>query len=180
MHGLGILNEKINRKDDVQQEDANRTFKKLVKVCLLMGIIIVSGFIVFYLLTPEEGYIGFGILNSREEAEDYPTVVRTNQPVEFYITVENELDRPFSFKLKIYKGDNFTKLSSDGSEYAHYNYSTDKEKLRQGEEWMSDKLSITFNTNGSGQILIVELWEYSDENGREFYDILWLRLNVVD
>ena len=43
---------------------------------------------------------------------------------------------------------------------------------------MSDKLYVSFPYNGTDQILIVELWKYNEDNSREFWDILWLRIDV--
>ena len=43
---------------------------------------------------------------------------------------------------------------------------------------MSDKLSVSFAFNGTDQVLIVELWTYKEDNSREFWDILWLRLDI--
>ena len=143
-----------------------------------MGIIIVSGFIIYYIYTPEEGYVGLGILNSDEKAEDYPSIAAPNQSIYFYVTVDNYLDHEFTFKLMILKGDNSTELSSKGSKYAHKSYSTEKKTLKPEKEWTSDKLSISFENNGTGQILIVELWKYNEDNSREFYDIVYLRLTI--
>jgi len=168
-------------KDNIETiETTNRQFQKLVKYSLLLGIIIVSGFIIYYVVAPEEGYIGFGILNSDKKAEDYPTSATANQSIKFYVTVDNHLDHEFTFKLKILKGDNETDLSSKGSKHAHKCFTTDKETLKPDEEWISDRLSISFEKNGTEQILIVELWKYNEDNSREFWDILWLRLDIID
>ncbi|MFX1395262.1 MAG: hypothetical protein ACFFAH_17085 [Promethearchaeota archaeon] len=177
---------KRKEQEKVEQKLENKQFQKLLKVSLLMGIIIVSGFIVYYIwyfnFSQEEDYVGFGILNHRKEAEDYPTVAYVNQPVVFYVTVEwkaNAFSGDFTFKVRIYRGNNETELSSDGSQNAEHLYSTDKITLKPNEEWESDDLSVSFPQAGSNQIIIVELWEYTEEH-REFYDILWLRLTIIN
>ncbi|KKK92065.1 hypothetical protein LCGC14_2706660 [marine sediment metagenome] len=38
-------------------------FEVLLKISLIIGILIVSGFIIYYILTPEPGYVTLGILN---------------------------------------------------------------------------------------------------------------------
>ncbi|TFG26329.1 MAG: DUF1616 domain-containing protein [Promethearchaeota archaeon] len=153
-------------------------FQKLLRFSLIFGIILVSGFITYYVLFPEEGYIGFGILNEDERAEDYPTSAKVNQTINFYITVENQLDHKFTFKIIILRGDEDTKLSPEGSKHANKTSTTDKESLKPGEDWMSDKLSVSFAYNGTDQVLVVELWKYNEDNSREFWDILWLRLDI--
>ena len=153
-------------------------FQKLLRFSLIFGIILVSGFITYYVLFPEEGYIGFGILNEDERAEDYPTSAKVNQTINFYITVENQLDHKITFKIIIFRGDEDTKLSPEGSKHANKTSTTDKESLKPGEDWISDKLSVSFAYNGTDQVLVVELWKYNEDNSREFWDILWLRLEI--
>lgn len=153
--------------------------EKIVKISLIIGIIVISGFILYYVLNPEPGFVTFGILNSEKRAENYPTEASVNEDVEFYIVVENHLNAEFMFEIRIYKGDNETKLSSDGSENADLNYTTDQETLDIGEKWESDKLSVHFGKIGSGQILIAELWEIKEDDSSTFYDTVYLRLNIT-
>ena len=187
MRGLRILSKPNTRKEQEKAElrIENIRFQKILKVSLLMGIVIVSGFIIYYIwyfnFSQEEDYVGFGILNHRKEAEDYPTVAYVNQEIQFYVTVEwkaSLLSGDFTFKVRVYRGDSETELSSDGSQNAIHLYSTDKETLKPNEEWESDELSVSFPENGTDKIIIVELWEYTDSD-RDFYDILWLRLTIV-
>jgi uncharacterized membrane protein len=166
------------RKDESELELSYMQFQKLLRFSLIFGIIIVSGFITYYLLFPEEGYIGFGILNEDERAEDYPTTAKVNQSIYFYVTVENQLDHDFTFKVIILLGNEDTKLSPEGSKHANKTSTTDKEMLKPGEDWESDKLSVSFPYNGTDQVLVVELWKYNQDNSREFWDILWLRLDI--
>ena len=44
---------------------------------------------------------------------------------------------------------------------------------------MSKRLSISFQENGTGQILIVEIWKYNEDNSRDYWDILYLRLDIT-
>jgi uncharacterized membrane protein len=114
------------RKDESELELSYMQFQKLLRFSLIFGIIIVSGFITYYLLFPEEGYIGFGILNEDERAEDYPTTAKVNQSIYFYVTVENQLDHDFTFKVIILLGNEDTKLSPEGSKHANKTSTTDK------------------------------------------------------
>ena len=173
------MNSKVARKEQSDIEIASLQFQRLLRFSLISGILIVSGFIVYYILVPEEGYIGFGILNHDERAENYPTTGKVNQSIGFYVTVDNELDHDFTFKLIILLGNEDTKLTPDeGSKHANKTSTTEKETLKPEEHWMSDKLYASFPYNGTDQILIVELWKYNADNSREFWDILWLRIDV--
>jgi uncharacterized membrane protein len=173
--------DKRKEQEKKELEFENKQFQKILKISLLMGIVIVSGFITYYIwyynISSEEDYVGFGILNHRKEAEDYPTIAYVNQSIDFYVTVENELKRDFTFRVKVYRGHNQTILSSDGAQNAQYIFSTDKETLKPHEDWESDKLIVSFPQQGDDQAIIVQLYEYTDSD-RDFYDILWLRLRI--
>ncbi len=172
------MSNKDPKQDIVEVEKNKKAFGKIVRISLILGIIAVSGVIVYYLLNPEPGYIDFGILNSNKKAEDYPTEVAANESVDFYVTVGNYLNREFKFCVKVLKGDNETEIKDSGSEGAHLNFTTKEKTLKSGENWMSEELSFSFEKAGQGQVLIVELWEITKDE-KEFYNILYLRLEVT-
>jgi uncharacterized membrane protein len=163
------------------ENQSNRQSKKqfdfLLKICLIIGIIVVSGFVIFYIFTPEPGYVTFGILNENQEAENYPIEASINDSVSFYLTVENKLATKFSFSIKIKKGNNNTILSSMGSngtlEYEVNN------TLNYSNIWISNKLNVSFSQLGANQIIIAELWQIGSNEIEKFFDILWLRLNIT-
>jgi len=170
-----------NKKDSKRQieiEINEKQFEKLLRTTLIFGILIVSGFISYYFLYPEEGYVGFGILNEDEKAEDYPTSAKVNQSIYFFVTVENYLDHDFTFKVIVSKGNEDSDLSSKGSDHVNKTLTTEKKTLKPEKDWMSEKLSVKFAYNGTNQIIVVELWKYNEDNSREFWDILWLRIDV--
>jgi uncharacterized membrane protein len=168
----------IKRSEGTDSKKSNKHFETLLKVCLILGIIIVSGFIIYYILTPEPGYTTFGILNEDQKAENYPTEAVVNETITFYLTVGNYLDREFSFKFKILKGDNKTVLSSSGSNGSLYltegNYT-----LNPNEFKIYGEYNISFSKVAENQIIITELWQIKN-HVEEFYNILWLRLNITN
>ena len=153
-------------------------FQKLLTVFLFGGIIILSGLIGFYVLNPEPGYFNIGILNSEKKAEQYPTTARVREKIEFYVTVENQLNRNFAFQIRILTGDENTELTSDGSREARLRYIVGNVTLFDGEKWISSKLWISFYKPGQDNKIIIELWEITAENELVFKDILWLRLTI--
>lgn len=171
--------EKKTSKNDLEITENERQFGELVKISLILGIVVISGFILYYVLFPEPGYVSFGILNEDKKAEDYPTKAQANVSIPFYVSVGNYLNRKFTFQLKILQGDNETKLTSKGSENAHFDQKTKKKTLENAEEWISDDFSISFSQIGEDQTIIVELWEIKEKDDPKFYDILWLRLNIT-
>ncbi len=170
-------NTKKNEKRDLK--NSNKHFEKLLKICLIIGIIVVSGFIIYYILTPEPGYATFGILNENQEAGNYPTEASVNETISFYVTVENQLNREFSFRIEVLKGDNETVVTSSGSINATSYFNTTKTILLNKQFWMSEMLNISFSQPGANQTIIVELWEIKSEI-EEFYFILYLWLNITN
>ncbi|TKJ21156.1 MAG: hypothetical protein CEE43_10785 [Promethearchaeota archaeon Loki_b32] len=79
------MNEKSNKKDS---NISNKHFEILLKVCLVIGIIIISGFIIYYIFTPEPGYVTLGILNEDRRAENYPTEASVNESVFFLLLLK--------------------------------------------------------------------------------------------
>lgn len=165
-------NGKINKKFN------NKQFEILLKICLIMGIIIISGFIIYYLFTPEPGYVTFGILNEDQKAENYPTEAAVNESIHFYVTVENYLNKEFTFRVKVKKGDNFTVLSSMGSN-GTLDFIIGNFTLKNNEKWISEKLNVSFSKVGANQIIITELWWIFKDLEEKFYNILWLRMNIT-
>ena len=171
------MNEITKEKEINDLEISNKHFDKLVKICLIIGILIVSGFIIYYLLTPEPGYITFGILNENKEAENYPTEASINETISFYLTVENHLDRDLNFGFKIKKGNNVTISSSSGSNGTLY-LTLGNFTLNPNESHIYGKYDISFSETGENQIIIAELWTIN--NGIEvFFNVLFIRLNIT-
>ena len=166
-----------NERNDLVK--SNKQFEILLKISLIIGIIIVSGFIIYYLLTPEPGYVTFGILNEDKKAENYPTTATINETIPFFITVENYLNQDFSFQVKIKKGDDNTLMSPTIPSNGTLDFIMGNFTLDHKSDWISSQLNISFSQLGENQIIIAELWQIKNSI-EEFYDILWLRLNITN
>ena len=171
------MNKITKKKENNDRKISNRHFDIVVKICLIIGIIIVSGFIIYYLLTPEPGYITFGILNENQEAENYPTEASINETISFYLTVENHLDRDLDFGFKIKKGNNDTMLSSSGSNGTLY-LTLGNFTLNPNKGQIYGKYNMSFSEVGENQIIIAELWTITD-GVEAFFNILFIRLNIT-
>jgi uncharacterized membrane protein len=167
------MNEKFDKINEKNQ------FDKLVKISLIIGIVVISGFIIYYLFTPEPGYVTFGILNSDKEAENYPTNATVGENISFYISVGNYLRRDFNFRVEILQGNNDTLLTSSGSVNASSYFNTSVTSLNHKMQWISEMLNISFPLPGSNQFMIAELKEIDFAFEETFIDILWLRFNIT-
>lgn len=170
---------KVKSNEKTNLKNSNKQFEIILKICLIIGIIIISGFIFYYISTPEPGYVTFGILNENQKAEDYPTEAFVNESVFFYVTVGNHLNRDFSFRIEILKGNNETIVNSSGSFNALSYYNTTKTSLLHNQFWISNKLNISFSQPGAKQRIIVELWEIKDER-EVYYNNLYIWLNITN
>ncbi len=173
------MSERNKLKEKTELELSYKAFDKILKFTLVFAIVLVSGFIIFYILNPEPGHVSFGVLNENKKAEDYPTSAQIDEEIYFYATVDNHLSTDFTFKLKILKGDNDTLLSSTGSDKAQLYSNSEVVTLTPGGKWMSEKQTISFSQEGNNQIIIVELWEIKEDGSEEFFNILWIRLNII-
>ena len=168
-----------NTKDLNSLKKNYKEFNKILKILLIIGIIIISGFIIYALLTPKPGYWYLGILNSDKKAENYPTEAAVNETITFYISVGNYLNRDFSFHIEILKGDNDTVLGSSPSIDAKSFLNSSTITLLHSAEWISNAFNVSFSQPGSNQSIIAELWEIPSVGVRRFYDVVYIRLNVT-
>ncbi len=157
-----------------------KQFEVLLKISLIIGILIVSGFIIYYILTPEPGYVTLGILNEDKKAENYPTTANVNETIFFYVTVGNYMNRDLSFRVEILKGDNKTVVSSSGSINATSYFNTSKITLVDTNMWMSDMLNISFSQPGAKQRIIIELWEIKNSGIENYFSNLHLWLKIFN
>ena len=156
-----------------------KQFEILLKISLIIGIVIVSGFIIYYILTPEPGYITFGILNEDRGAEDYPTEASVNETISFYLTVGNYLNQDLTFQIQIKKGNNNTVRSSSSPSNGTLDFTRGNFTLNPNGNWISVKLNVSFSELGEHQIIIAELWQIKS-NIEEYYEQLWLQLNITN
>ena len=170
-------------RDNTERNNLKKSYKQfgiLLKISLIIGIIIVSGFIIYYILTPEPGYVTLGILNEYKKAENYPTEASVNETIFFYVTVGNYLNRDYSFRVEILKGDdNKTVVLPSGSINATSYFNTSKITLLHNQIWMSEMLNISFSQPGANQRIIVEIWEIENSGIEKHFDNLYLWLNIL-
>jgi len=157
-----------------------KEFDKILKILLITGIIIVSGFTIYAVLTPEPGYWYLGILNSDKKAENYPTNAAVDENITFYISLGNYLNRDFSFHIEILKGNNDTVLGSSlPSINATSFVNSSTIILPHRGVWISNAFNVSFSQTGTNQIIIAELWEIPSVGIRKFCDVVFLRLNIT-
>ncbi|MFX1388918.1 MAG: hypothetical protein ACFE9Z_02505 [Promethearchaeota archaeon] len=157
---------------------SNKHFENLVKISLIIGILVVSGFIIYFILSPEPGKVTFGILNENQEAGDFQTEASVNETITFYLSVENRLNKDFTFRFKIKKGSNETILSSSGSNgtlYLTYGNFT----LEPNEMQIYGEYNISFEETGVDVKIIAELWKIYNEV-EEYFNIIYLKLNITN
>jgi uncharacterized membrane protein len=169
--------EKLNRVAELLK--SYKHFDKILKYLLLIGIITLSGFLIYFLLTPEPGYVSYGILNSEKEAGNYPVTVKAGDNVSFYLTVANYLNRQFSFRIEIRKGNSTVISHTSNPLNTQSVLNTSIIILGNHKSWISDLFNISFTQPGVNQTIITELWEIKNGLPGKFFTSLYLRLNVT-
>jgi uncharacterized membrane protein len=167
-------------KSKLRLDLSTKHFQKIVTVCLLIGIIIVSGFIIYYILTPEEGSISLGILDENKLADNPPENLTIGENVTFYISVVNNLKRDAEFKIYILKGDNDTLNQYHHNDSgAKINDTIENIVINNGKEWLSEPQKISFYELGDNHMVIVELWEIFSDDSEKYWIHDWFRLNIT-
>jgi len=169
----------IKNKVKINQKTSYKHFDILLKISLILGITIVSGFIIYYVLNPEPGYVTFGILNENKRAENYPTKASVNETIFFYVSVGNHLNRDFLFQIRIKKGNNNTILASSMESNGTLVLIVGNFTLKNKDNWISEQLNISFSEIGENQLIITELWQITKESLIKFYNNVYLRLNIT-
>ncbi|MFO7794904.1 MAG: DUF1616 domain-containing protein [Promethearchaeati archaeon] len=152
-------------------------FDKIITICLIAGILIISGFIIYYVVNPEPPFTTVFILNEDKKMEDYPTNATIGENISFYVGIGNYLEREVTFNVNISKGDNNTILGLNGAVNAELNFSISNITLQHNEDWISEKLTISFYTGGN-RTLIAQLFE-NTASGELFINIVYLRIEVL-
>ena len=168
-----------NKEAKKKVSNSYEEFDKLLKILLIIGIIVVSGFIIYAVLSPKPGYWYLGILNSDKKAENYPTNAAVDENITFYISLGNYLNRDFSFHLEILKGNNDTVLGPFPSINATTFVNSSTITLQHREVWISSAFNVSFSQAGTNQTIIAELWEIPSVGIRRFYDVVYVRLNIT-
>ncbi|TXT62534.1 MAG: hypothetical protein BAJALOKI1v1_910003 [Promethearchaeota archaeon] len=165
-----------------ESEDVKKEFKhfgKILTVCLIAGIIIITGFTIYFLYTPESPYHTYTILNEDKRMELYPTNASRGQDISFYVGLGNYLEEDLLFTIRISKGDNTTILSPYGTLNGQYNYTATNFILGHEKLWFSDQLNLSFYETGS-RIIIAELYGITLESNHFIYNVAFLRINVTE
>ena len=171
---------RVNESQHSNKIDRNyKEFDKILKILLIIGIIIISGFIIYAFITPKPGYLYYGILNFDKKAENYQTKAAVDENITFYISIGNFLNRDFSFQLEILKGNNDTLLGPYPSLNAISFVNSSTITLPHRAEWISSAFNVSFSQAGTNQIIIAELWEIPSVGIRRFYDVVDMRLNIT-
>jgi uncharacterized membrane protein len=157
----------------------NRALDKLIKVLLIIGIIVISGIIIYFIFNPAPGYTTFGLLNSNKQAGNYQKTASVGENVTFHAIVGNFLGRDFRFYVEVLIGDNDTIRSETGSRNTTSAYNTSIFNLHHTETWMSDSLQVSFSQVGTNYSVIAELWEVTTGSGNEFKNIMWFIINIT-
>ena len=134
--------------ENIDEKKSFQHFGKLLTVCLIVAILIIAGFIIYYLYTPESPYHTYTILNEDKKMEAYPINASRGEDISFYLGLGNNLEEDLIFTIIISKGDNTTILSPYGTLNRDYNYTATNFILSHEKIWFSNQLNMSFYETG--------------------------------
>jgi uncharacterized membrane protein len=146
----------------METENSSSNLETITRIVLVFGIIFILGGIIYQTTRPEETDLLFFLLNENQEMRNYPTNTTLENPVGFHIYLENQLNNPYDFAVRVYVCENSYNIDTLTTVYntsgAHY-IENQTIQLNDKQQWISDQFEISFNEVGENQIIIVELWQ---------------------
>ncbi len=161
-------------------KDESLTWTKITRVILIVGILGVSGAIIYTLSLPEEEDLLFFLLNENQSMSDYPSNVTVNDSLTFYIYIHNMRLEDHEYQIKCYQGDlngTIDPMQSVSNNQDFVQIASQTTDLNYTQEWISNPFDIIFQEIGNDQRLVFELWVNRD-GGWEFIPDYVLTLNI--
>lgn len=148
----------------------NKIFGSALTLCLIIGIATVFGFTLYYLNTPEEGFLTFAVLNEEQELGNYPTNATQGDNITFYLFVDNNLNYNLKFRIKYGPCSNTTWIdpSPSGCSNSSLSLVTENITIASGKTWGPTPVNVTFQESGNYQMVIFELWKIFPDDHEEF------------
>jgi len=175
------MHEKIKKDKNKLINLSYKEFEKILTVILLIGIITLFSFIIYYIATPEEGYVMFSVLNKDKELSNYPTNATVDENITLHLVVGNYLAGDFQFRVKYGPCSNTTLIypTDSGSSNATLSNWTAINSLKAGQIWESGQVNVSFTDVGDNQVIIFELWQIIPNSDDKFWTYNFLRLNIT-
>jgi uncharacterized membrane protein len=141
------------------------SLEKITRIVLIFGIITILGAIVYTSNRPEEKDHLFFILNENQDLKDYPTSCLVGENISLFTYIENHLGETNEFKVKVFRCIENTTMQSDidlqNNSNATY-LQSQTFKLDNKQSIISDSFNVSFVESGRKQILIFELWIFTN------------------
>ena len=161
-------------------KDESLTWTKITRVILIVGILGISGAIIYTLSLPEEEDLLFFLLNENQSMSDYPTNVTVNGSLTFYIYIHNMRLEDHEYQVNCYQGDlngTIDPMKSVANNQDFVQIASQTTDLNYTQEWISNPFDIIFQEIGNDQRLVFELWVNRD-GVWEFIPDYVLTLNI--
>lgn len=143
-----------------------KKFNIFLFVFLIAAIVIASGFIIYFYVTPQKvnEFTEFYVLNSEGQAKDYPELATSGSTVDVIIGVVNHESKPAAYEVSIVIGNTEIKRVEVGT-------LADREKWEQ---------TVSFVPEVAGQHQSVDFILYRDGGMQPYLkDPLKLYMDVV-
>lgn len=148
---------------------------------LISAIIILIPFIIYTSTRTDEPYLLFGVLNENKEMGNYPTNASVGETLTFYTIVEDHGYKNTMVQIRMLTGKNTSVILGPNGSQNGILIQTQNMTLNDEDRVISEKFEVSFSekTNSSEhEIVVFELW-INENNEWEYYDILFIRIDVI-
>jgi len=145
------------------QESLNLT--KITRVILIVGILGVTGALIYTVSQPEEEDLLFFLLNENQSMGNYPTNITVNSSLTFYIYIQNMRIEDHEYLIKCYTSAANTTIDPMQSVSNNQDFdqiASQTVDLNYTMEFISDPFDVVFQESGNDQRLVFELWVNRD------------------
>lgn len=161
----------------------NPNLEVITRVILIFGILFVGGGILYVSTRPEDPDLFFFLLNEDLVMRDYPNNITAGESVIFHAYVENLLGDPAKFSVRVYNTSDDYWINSSIGVANSPDVTFQEEQIKEidnSEQWITDSFEIQFFEENANQIIILELWQFVDDDWVYIPDfLLTLRIEIL-
>jgi uncharacterized membrane protein len=152
--------------------------EKTTRGVLIVGILVVSGFIAYNLLKPNEEYVLFALLNEDMELGNYNSHLQPGNSTSLYFYLENHMQRTTEFNVRMYQGNESSYIKPSQGILNATLIGNFTHTLENNANWTSFQ-TVRFDQTGM-QFVGFEVYKLTN-NGWSYIEnhTIYLRINVT-
>ena len=162
----------------LKRENKHRE-EKIILIAIVVAIIIVSGMLIYSLLTIKQEKISYiGLLDENKTTSDYPDVVYNNTPFYLWVDIGNYEGNLNLYMVNITLGDDNTIINKTSPSGSTALFLKNYIAILENEHTRMIHINLSIDLLKNNSRLIFELWTFNNI-GRNFeYMGLWTQIPI--